>query len=211
MTLRIVIADSQPVVRAGLFAFFQNTDVQIVDDAQNCAELVAKTLAALPDVLIADVAFPDGSCFDAVVELRSRGYLGRVLVLANDARQFELASARAAGVDSYLLKRTSRSELLTYVRALAQADANVDAYSGELQRVSSLMNRQRVEPFSPLTIRETQVLRCVALGLSNKEIALTMRLSVDSIKEHVQNIMRKLDVKNRTQAAVLGIREKLIP
>ncbi len=211
MPTRIIIADSQPVVRAGLFAFFQNTDVQIVDDAQSCSELLEKTLAASPDLIMTDAAFPDGSPFDVIVELRNRGYRGRALVLANDARQFELAAARASGVDSYLLKRTTRSELLTYVRALATAPPHSSVYAGELNRVSALMTRQRVEPLSPLTIRESQVLRHIALGLSNKEIAQSMKLSVDSVKEHVQNIMRKLEVKNRTQAAVLGIREKLIP
>lgn len=223
MPVRLLVADPQPVVRAGLFTFFNNVDVQIVDNVQTCEQLIANTLALWPDVVILDAVFPDGSGFDAVMELRKKRYTGRILFFEASGRQTYVARALAVGADSYRLKSTPRADLVECVLALAnaanddklgKADANVNPlpeYAGELLKVSPTMRKRNVDPLNPLTDREAQVLRHVALGLSNKEIAFSLRLSVDTVKEHVQNILRKLDVNDRTQAAVWAVRNKQIP
>ncbi|MBR4834869.1 MAG: response regulator transcription factor [Thermoguttaceae bacterium] len=211
MSVRLVVADPHPVVRAGLVAFFADADAQIVDEAQTGEQLVAKTLAAWPDVVLLDVKFPDQTGFEAVETLRARRYDGRIVFFSDVDQQASFARALAVGADSYLLKKTSRAELCRVVRALvADSDAGLER-SGELRRVASLVRRRTVDPTNPLTPRETQVLRCIALGLSNKEIAASLRLSLDTIKEHVQNILRKLDARDRAQAAVWAVRNKLIP
>lgn len=211
MPVRLVVADPHPVVRAGLAAFFADADTQIVDEAQTGEQLVAKTLAAWPDVVLLDVKFPDQTGFEAVETLRARRYDGRIVFFSDVEQQASFARALAVGADSYLLKKTSRIELCRVVRALA-ADSDVGIErSGELRRVASLVRRRAVDPTNPLTPRETQVLRCVALGLSNKEIAASLQLSLDTIKEHVQNILRKLDARDRAQAAVWAVRNRLIP
>ncbi len=209
MSVRLVVADLQPVVRAGLFTFFADSDVQIVDEAQTGEQVVAKTLAVWPDVLLLDVQFPDFSGFEAVETLRERGFDKRIVFFSRYEQPSYLARALAVGADSYLLKKASRAELLRVVRALA-VEENVASFAGELRRVAPTMRRRDVDPSNPLTARETQVLRHVALGLSNKEIASALNLSVDTVKEHVQNILRKLEARDRAQAAVWAVRNKLV-
>lgn len=209
MSVRLVVADFLPVVRAGLFSFFADSDVQIVDEAQTGEQAVAKTLAVWPDVLLLDVQFPDFSGFEAVETLRERRFDKRIVFFSRYEQPAYLARALAVGADSYLLKKASRTELLRVVRALA-VEENVAAFAGELRRVAPTMRRRDVDPSNPLTARETQVLRHIALGLSNKEIASALNLSVDTVKEHVQNILRKLEARDRAQAAVWAVRNKLV-
>ncbi len=229
MPIRVVVADSQPVVRAGLFSFFAEGDVQIVDEAQTAEQTVAKTIAAWPDALLLDVRFPDHSGFDVVAKLRAERFDKRVVFFTSEERLPFLARAVVSGADSYLLKSTSREELTrvareiatcafqpTYVEyeSLVDAPKRVETFginAGELRRVASLMQRRVVDPLDLMTERESQVLRHIAMGLSNKEIASSLQLSLDTIKEHVQNILRKLDVDNRAQAAVWAVRNKLVP
>ena len=212
MPVRLVVADQRPVVRAGLFSFFSDGDVQIVDEAQTAEQLVAKTLVARPDVLLLDVNFPDQTGFEAVETLKTQLYDGRIVFFADVDQQAYFARALAVGADSYLLKKTSRAELTRVVRTLGTnaLDPDVVPCSGELRRVSSLLRRRSTDPLNPLTSRETQVLRHIAFGLSNKEIAASLQLSLDTVKEHVQNILRKLDARDRAQAAVWAVRNKLI-
>ena len=218
MTCRLIVADHLPVVRAGLRSFFHETDAIIVDEAQTSEQAVVKTLEALPDALLLDVQFPDKSGFEVVEELRKNDYNGRIVFFADDERLACFARAVAVGADSYLLKKTPQIELLRVVLALVsiqkeQAEEQTDllaSFSGELKRVASTMRRARVDSLSPLTEREAQVLRHIGLGLSNKEIASSLKLSLDTVKEHVKNILRKLDVNDRTQAAIWAVRKKMV-
>jgi len=218
MTYRLVVADSQPVVRAGLRSFFHETDAVVVDEAQTSEQAVVKTLGAVPDALLLDVQFPDKSGFEAVEALRKSDFNGKIVFFADDERQVCFARATAVGADSYLLKKTSQAELLRVVfsllslndeRAGEQTDSAA-SFSGELKRVASAMRRSHVDALNPLSEREAQVLRQIALGLSNKEIASWLKLSLDTVKEHVRNILRKLDVNDRTQAAVWAVQKKMV-
>ncbi|MBQ9812851.1 MAG: response regulator transcription factor [Thermoguttaceae bacterium] len=229
MPIRLIVADPQPVVRAGLFSFFADVDVQIVDEAQTAEQAIEKTLAVWPDALLLDVRFQDRSGFDVVATLRAERFDKRIVFFTSEERQPFLARALASGADSYLLKSTPRAELLRVVRniatseysptyedydALVEAPDRIEAFganAGELRRASAHLRRRAVDPLNPMTERETQVLRHIATGLSNKEIASSLQLSLDTVKEHVQNILRKLDVSDRTQAAVWAVRNKLVP
>lgn len=213
MTVRLLVADSQPVARAGLTAFFSGSEVEIVGVAETVGQLVEKGSSAAPDVVILDAAFPDGSGFDAVVELRARGYAGRVVFFLASDRETNVARAAAIDADACLFKTASQSELVSVVVGLARANSPEAAqiFASELMRARRVMRNRQVDPLSPLTPRETQVLRHIALGLSNKEIAFSLRLSVDTVKEHVQNVLRKLEVNDRAQAAVWAVRNKLVP
>ena len=213
MTIRLLIADPQPVTRAGLTAFFSGSDVEVVDVAETAEQLVAKTLSVAPDVVVLDATFPDGSGFDAVQELRKARFAGRVVFFLASDRSPDVARAAAVGADARLLKTASQTEIVSLVRelALSASPETAQELSGELRRVRRLMRLRQVDPLSPLTARETQVLRHITLGLSNKEIAFSLKLSVDTVKEHVQNILRKLEVNDRAQAAVWAVRNKLVP
>ena len=213
MTIRLLVADPQPVVRAGLFEFFRDSDVEIVGVVETVEQFVAKTRSLAPDVVILDATFPDGSGFDAVQELPKGRYEGRVVFLLASDRQTTVARAAAAGADACLFKTATQTEIVSLVcgLALAATPETVQIFSGELLRVRNVMRKRQVDPLNPLTAREAQVLRHLALGLSNKEIAFSLKLSVDTIKEHVQNILRKLEVNDRAQAAVWAVRNKLVP
>ncbi len=224
MPIRLLIADPHPVVRAGLVSFFTGENVQIVAEAATADAAVAKALELDPDAILLEAQFPDASGFDVVARLRSLGYAKRAIFFASSDRQSYLARAVAVGADSYLLKSVAQSELLRFLTVLTtkferrsyggDASSRVDLagpYAGELRRAAPLMRKRDSDPLNPLTNRETQVLKHIALGLSNKEIASSLQLSLDTIKEHVQNILRKLDVDDRTQAAVWAVRNKLIP
>ena len=120
-----------------------------------------------------------------------------------------IARAVAAGAHDYILKSCSRDELLDSI--MKSASGQIPVRAGELRRVATTMSNRVAtpDPDIPLTQREMQVLRHVALGLSNKEIAQSLTISVETVKEHVQNILRKLAVSDRTQAAVWAVRRGL--
>jgi len=120
-----------------------------------------------------------------------------------------IARAVAAGAHDYILKSCSRDELLDSI--MNAASGQIPVRAGELRRVATTMSNRVAtpDPDIPLTQREMQVLRHVALGLSNKEIAQSLTISVETVKEHVQNILRKLAVSDRTQAAVWAVRRGL--
>ncbi len=213
MTIRLLIADPQPVTRVGLAAFFSGSDVEVVDVAETAEQVVAKSLSSAPDVVMLDSTFPDGSGFVAVQELRKARFTGRVVFFLASDRRSDVARAAAVGADARILKTASQAEVVSLVRELALATASEPPqnFSGELRRVRRVMRLRQVDPLSPLTAREAQVLRHITLGLSNKEIAFSLKLSVDTVKEHVQNILRKLEVNDRAQAAVWAVRNKLVP
>lgn len=213
--ISLLVADSQPIVRAGLFSFFSGTNIQIVEYAQTCEQTVSKTMNAGPDVLILAVDFPDGSGFDATEKLRAKRFQGKIVFFESVGRRDYLARALAVGADSYVLKTATRAELTEIVYGLVeQLDAPERTerdFSGELRQASTLMRKRRVDPANPLSEREAQVLRHVVLGLTNKEIGLALKVSEDTVKEHMQRILRKLDVRDRAQAAVWAVRNNLIP
>lgn len=226
MPIRLLIADPYPVVRSGLVSFFKTSSVQIVAEEETADGALAKALELDPDAVLLETLFPDGSGFDVVARLRSLGFVKRAIFFTASDRQTHIARAVAAGADSYLLKNAAKAELQRVLTALTtkfverrshfQGDASnrvdlLGPYAGELRRAASLMRRIDSDVINPLTTREMQVLRHIALGLSNKEIASSLQLSLDTIKEHVQNILRKLEVDDRTQAAVWAVRNKLIP
>lgn len=217
MSIRIVIADSQPVVRAGLFSFFRDTDIEIIGETWTAEQLLTRCPLLAPDVVLMDTIFPDADGFETASKLRQNGYKGAIIFFSDADRTFDFARAEAIAADSYLLKKTSRAELIRSLRLITgREDSNTTStderpFPGELRRVACLKrNRPISNPFSPLTRRESQVLTHVAFGLSNKEIASSLGLSLDTVKEHVRNILRKLEVKDRTEAAVWAIRTGLI-
>ncbi|MBR5627450.1 MAG: response regulator transcription factor [Thermoguttaceae bacterium] len=208
MSIRLVIADSLPVIRAGLYSFFINTDIQIVDEATTGEQLIAKVPLASANMILLDTGFSDMSGFDAVERVRGDGYTGYVVFFSAVDQPAFYARAQALGADSYLLKKTNRMELIRILHAIVEAPSPLN--SGELRHVSSLMkSRFSNNPLNPLTARETQVLRHVAFGLSNKEIASSLKVSTDTVKEHIRNILRKLNANDRTQAAVWAVKNHL--
>lgn len=210
MSVRVVIADDHEVVRKGLVSLLAGSDVKVVGDASNGDEAIRVTKKTKPDVVLLDVRMPGRDGLATLAKIRSEMPNVRCVMFSAHDNPTYVARAVAAGAHDYILKNCSRTELVSAITGAASGE--IPGRAGELRRVATTMaNRLAApDPDIPLTQRETQVLRHMALGLSNKEIAQSLTISVETVKEHVQNILRKLAVADRTQAAVWAVRRGLV-
>jgi len=183
-----------------------SADVQVVGEAANGDAAVTAARKHKPDVVLLDVRMGGKDGLDAIKRIRSAAPNSRVVMLSAFDNSTYVARAVSAGAHDYLLKTVSRKELL---EAIGSAAKNaLPARSGAFRRIAGAMAKREslASGDVPLTPRETQVLRQVALGLSNREIADALGISVETVKEHVQNLLRKTALDDRTQAAVWAIR-----
>ena len=210
MAVNVVIADDHEVVRKGLVGLLAGSDVKIVAEAASGDEAIKLTKKHKPDVLLLDIRMPGTDGLAALERVRNDMPGVRVVMLSTFDNPTYVARAVAGGAHDYILKGSTRAELINSISGAAAGQQPMKA--GELRRVATTMaNRIAApDPDIPLTQRETQVLRHMALGLSNKEIAQSLTISVETVKEHVQNILRKLAVADRTQAAVWAVRHGLV-
>ena len=209
-SVRVVVADDHEVVRCGLVNLLDGTDVKIVAEASSGEEAVSLARKHKPDVVLLDIRMAPGNDGLAALEKISGDVPSvRCIMLTSFDNPTYIARAVASGAHDYILKGCSREELLESI--MGAASGQLPLRAGELRRVATTMANRVVtpDPDVALTQREMQVLRHVALGLSNKEIAQSLTISVETVKEHVQNILRKLAVGDRTQAAVWAVRRGL--
>jgi DNA-binding NarL/FixJ family response regulator len=210
MPIKVVIADDHEVVRRGLVSLLAGSEVKIVGEAASGEEAVKVTKKLKPDVVLLDIRMQGKDGLAALEKIRAEMPNVRCVMLSTFDNPTYVARAVAAGAHDYMLKGCTRSELINSITGAAAGQLPMRA--GELRRVATTMaNRLATpDPDIPLTQRETQVLRHMALGLSNKEIAQSLTISVETVKEHVQNILRKIAVGDRTQAAVWAVRRGLV-
>ncbi len=210
MSIRIVIADDHEVVRKGLISLLDDTAIEIVGEASNGNEVVEVTANQKPDVVLLDIRMGTDDGLAALERIRNDSPDTRVVVLSTYDNPTYIARAVTLGASDYLLKGCSREQLVGAIKAAAAGDTT--QRSEELRRVARTMQTTKTpgDDDVPLTQRETQVLRHIALGLSNKEIGKSLSISVETVKEHVQNILRKIQASDRTQAAVWAVRKGLV-
>ena len=210
MTVRLLVADDHEVIRTGLATLLAGTDIKIVAEAATGKEAVEKAQECNPDVVLLDIRMPDGDGLSTLEKLRTAVPDSYVVMLSTYDNPTYIARAVALGASDYVLKGSSRDDLISTIMTAAAGES--PSRSGELRRIASAMKVRQVidDDEVPLTQRETQVLRHVALGLSNKEIGRSLEISVETVKEHVQNILRKIAVSDRTQAAVWAVRKGLV-
>ena len=210
MSVTLLIADDHEVIRIGLASLLAGSDIEIVAEAATGKEAVALAEEHRPDIVLLDIRMPDGDGLSTLEKLRSKVPETAVVMLSTYDNPTYVARSVALGAADYVLKGSSREDLITTLQAAAAGES--PSRAGELRRVATAMKmRQAVDDDEvPLTQRETQVLRHVALGLSNKEIGRSLEISVETVKEHVQNILRKIAVSDRTQAAVWAVRKGLV-
>lgn len=210
MSIKLLIADDHEVIRTGLASLLAGSNVEIVAQAANGKEAVRLAEQHRPDVILLDIRMPDGDGLATLEKLRAKVPEVRVVMLSTYDNPTYIARAVALGASDYVLKGSSREDLITTIEAAAAGES--PSRAGELRRVAGAMKIRQVidDDDVPLTQRETQVLRHVALGLSNKEIGRSLEISVETVKEHVQNILRKIAVSDRTQAAVWAVRKGLV-
>jgi DNA-binding NarL/FixJ family response regulator len=206
MGVKVLIADDHEVVRSGLTALLAGSNVEIVGEATTGTEAVTMAIEYEPDVVLLDIRMPDTDGLEALEKIRAALPETRVVILSTYDNPTYMARAVALGASDYLLKGSSKAQLLSSVTSTGSIR------SEPMRRVAGAMETRRtdVDDGVSLTQRESQVLRHMALGLSNKEIGRSLEISVETVKEHVQNILRKIQVSDRTQAAVWAVRRKLV-
>jgi DNA-binding NarL/FixJ family response regulator len=210
MTIKVVVADDHEVVRSGLANLLKGSDIVIVDEASDGDEAVEKTMKHVPDVILMDIRMPNRDGLSALEAIREKMPEARVVMLSTYDNPTYVARSVALGATDFVLKGSTRQELVDVITRAASGDEPLD--TSVLRRVKRVMRRrhEREDDGIPLTNRELQVLRHVALGLSNREIGQSLGISIETVKEHVQNILRKLDVNDRTQAAVWAVRRGVV-
>ena len=208
--IRLLIADDHEVVRTGLKTLLADTEIEVVGEVTT-GEAAVKYVAQHPvDVVLLDVRMPEGDGLNALARIKLSHPDLPVVMLSNYDNPSYMARAVALGANGFLLKDCSREKLIETIRRAANKETVWTR--DELRRITGALATPRgtADVDVPLTQREFEVLRHLANGLTNKEIAEAMHISYETVKEHVQHILRKLGVTDRTQAAVWAVRKKLL-
>ncbi|MEM9940248.1 MAG: response regulator transcription factor [Planctomycetota bacterium] len=207
--VKVCVADDHPVTVQGIRQVIQTAGMEFVGSVQSTHEIVRLIDNENPMVLITEVRLGGHDALKALESIHSEGRECAVVVFTANNNPTNIARAHALGCSEFILKSSPAVSLLNAIRGAAEKRSPPE--TSLLVKVRSRLRRatnRNVD--SPLTNRETEVLKHVAMGLSNREIAKSLGISVETVKEHVQNVLRKLDVNDRTQAAVWAIRNNLI-
>jgi DNA-binding NarL/FixJ family response regulator len=208
--IKLLIADDHEVVRCGLRTLLADTDVEIVAEVGTGEAAVRYAMENDPDVVMLDIRMPEGDGLTALGRIKLEKPDMPVLMLSTFDNPTYIARAVALGASGYLLKECTREHLIEAIRISASGGS---AWTrDELRRVTGALATPRLaaDVEVPLTQRESEVLRQLAYGLTNKEIAQALHISYETVKEHVQHILRKIGVSDRTQAAVWAVRKQLV-
>ncbi|MBJ7327739.1 MAG: response regulator transcription factor [Chthoniobacterales bacterium] len=201
--IRILIADDHELFREGLRAVLElRPDFEIVAEAATVAQTVAAHAKHQPDLTLLDLQMPDGTGVDALKTIRKARPDARVLMLTTFDGDEDIHRAMAAGASGYLLKSIPGKQLEAAMRAVVEGRQYLPPAVAE-----RLAER---DAFQTLTPRELEILAIIARGLSNKDIARVLSASEFTVKAHVRNILAKLGVETRTEAAILGVQRGLV-
>ena len=205
--IRVLLVDDHPVVRQGLRALLSTQDgIDVVGEAGDGEAAVAAAERLSPDVVLMDVVMPGIDGVEALRRIGGRRPQTRVVMLTSYADERRAMEAVDAGASGFLLKDASPRDVVAAIRAAHRGEAILHP-----SVAAKLLAERRRPPaaHADLTARELEVLRLIARGLQNKQIAAQLHLSEKTVKTHVSAILRKLDVSDRTQAAMYAVRERL--
>jgi two-component system, NarL family, response regulator len=202
-SLRVLIADDHPVVREGLAAMINRLpNMTVVAEATNGREAVELYLKHMPDITLMDLRMPEMSGVDAIIAIRQKHSAARLIVLTTFDRDEDIYRALQAGARGYVLKDAPREELLECMLAVHGGRTIIPPAIA-----AKLADRLSI---TALTSRELEVLRCMADGKANKEIANDLFISEGTVKTHVNAILRKLDATDRTQAVTTALKHGIL-
>jgi two-component system, NarL family, response regulator LiaR len=206
---RIIIIDDHAVVRQGLrFLLAQQPDIEVVGEGKDGTQAIMLVAEQLPDVVLLDLLMPKMDGITAIREIRRITPTTQIVILTSYAEDGQIYEAIKAGAISYLLKDASPEELVAAVRAAARGEGILSPLIAT--RLLREM-RQQHPPLHELTLREREVLTFLARGRSNAEIANELSIGEGTVKTHVSNILTKLHLADRTQAAIYALQQRLIP
>jgi two-component system NarL family response regulator len=216
--IRVLIVDDHALFRRGLeMVLAEESDIELVGEASDGAEAVAKAGEALPDVVLMDIRMPKSSGIEACRAMKEVAPSAKIVMLTISDEEEDLFEAIRAGASGYLLKDIPYDEVADVVRAVhgGQSLINPSMAAKLLTEFAALAKRdgeERVQevPAPKLTDREMEVLRLVARGMNNRDIAKELFISENTVKNHVRNILEKLQIHSRMEAVMIAVRENLI-
>ncbi len=212
---RILIADDHKLLRRGLTRLLEfEQDVIVVGEAANGYEAVAQTIQLRPDVILMDINMPGKNGIEATREIKAVYPNAKILALTIHEEEEYVSEMMKAGAKGYLLKDAEPQHVVLAISQVVQGETYFPPQLMEkvvryLQSLGSQQEKKQEETFA-LTLREKEVLQCIVEGLSNKEIATSLSISEKTVKNHLTGIFRKLDVQDRTQAAVFALKHAQI-
>src|SRR5512142_3347257 len=213
MPIKVLLVDDHKIVRQGVRAYLQTlADIQIVAEADSGAAAVSAVEQSQPDVVLMDLEMPgelDGIA--ATRQIRKLYPKTQVIVVTSHHQDEYIFPADRAGAISYLLKDVEPDELAAVMRKAAHGEAVLDSrVAARIVRELQGLRKDDVNPFTELSEREFEVLRLIAAGRSNAEIAETLVIGESTVKTHISNILKKLHLQDRTQAAVYAWQEGIV-
>ena len=198
--IRVLIADAHKVVRSGLEQLLATADdIELVGMAADGAEAVTAAIDVVPDIVLMDLSMPGTDGVEATRQIAAAGLPTQVVVLTSFSDRQNILDALDAGAAGYVLKHAEPDELLDAIRAAHEGGSPLDPKAARV-----LLDRQRSSSASPtkMSDREQEVLRLVASGLANKQIARQLGIAERTVKAHLTNIFQRIGVTDRTQAAL---------
>lgn len=209
--IRILIADDYEIVREGLISLISlEPDMLVVGEAVDGAEAVEKARELLPDIILMDMIMPQHNGLEAIQQLQRENNPARILVLSSFAEDKLIFPAIKSGASGYLLKDSSSKRLFTAIRDVNRGQSSLHpTIARKLISELSVPTIDDRELGESLTSREVEVLKLLARGHSNRQIGRKLSISEGTVGKHVSNILEKLHLANRTQAALYALREGL--
>jgi len=213
-SIRVLIADDHAIVRDGVRALLAlSEDITVVGEAANGQQAVELARSLGPDVILMDIAMPGLGGLEATIEIRKDNPQAKILVLTQYEDREYIRRFLKAGVSGYVLKKAAGAELTTAIRAVSRGGLVLDpdvAREAMREQVGAATSGQAADPYEALTDREKQVLKLVAEGHSNKEVAELLDISVKTAMSHREHIMQKLDLHSRTDLIKFAIQQGVI-
>jgi len=214
--IRVLIVDDHGLFRRGLEATLQlEPDIDVVGEAGDGGDALAKAAELLPDVVLMDVKMPRRGGIEACMAIKQAVPSARIVMLTMSDDEADLYEAVKAGASGYLLKEIPVDELAGSIRSVHEGQSLINpSLASKLLTEFATMSKRSVSPQAvpapKLTNREMEVLRAVARGLNNREIAKELFISENTVKNHIRNILEKLQLHSRMEAVVYAVREKLL-
>lgn len=211
MAVRVMIADDHSMIREGLKQLLElEGEFEVVEEACDGEECINKLKGANPDILLLDINMPKMTGLEVLQKMKDLKMKVRVLVLTVHNEVEYLLKAVDIGVNGYLLKDSESAELKKAILSVVNGEDYIQPSLIPVLNAKMIDRSKDNEKLEKLTKRELQVLKLVAIGKLNRQVAEEMEISERTVKNHVSNIFKKIDVKDRTQAAVFAIRNNLI-
>jgi len=214
--IRVMIADDHSLMRKGLEQILElEDDIEVIDQACNGQEAVDKAMALQPDVILMDINMPVKNGITAIKELKQRGCSSRIIVLTiHEDREYLLESINS-GASGYVMKDAEADHLIEAIRNVYRGETYIQPnITAKLKQSSEIKNaldlNKKLFDKNKLTQRELEVLLLIAEGKNNREIADELFISEKTVKNHVSNIFKKIDVCDRTQAAIYVFKNHLV-